>query len=260
MSTVTRGATTRTLLRGLMLLEMIGNAADGATLPELAASTELDRRTVTRLLDTLLDSGWTYWSSEDRTYRLAGKALALSHDESNRVDLRALATSHLSQLCDLWHETVCLGAVDGNDVVCLERVLPNREVRVVSTPGQRMPITRTALGKAYLAALPAEEAEWLARELSDVGRAARTAPDTSAFRQDLARTVERGYAVDLAEADPDITCVGSAVTDVTGRPVAMIGVSAPTYRMRGQIDRVGQSCALAATSISVTLGDAGRID
>src|SRR6478672_724122 len=89
-------ATTRTLLRGLTLLEMIGDAPD------------------------------------DRRYRLAGKALALSHDYTNRVDLRALAMPLLSELRDQWDETVHLGVIEGNDVVYVERLAPSATVQVVS--------------------------------------------------------------------------------------------------------------------------------
>src|SRR5205809_1043717 len=54
--------TTRTLLRGLTLLEMIGEARDGATVTDLASQTGLDKGTASRLLATLRDAGWAYQS------------------------------------------------------------------------------------------------------------------------------------------------------------------------------------------------------
>lgn len=250
--------TTRTLLRGLTLLEMIGDARDGATVTDLAAGAGLDKGTVSRLLGTLRDAGWANQSPEDRRYRLAGKALALSHDYTNRVDLRALAMPLLSHLRDTWDETVHLGVIEGNEVVYVERLEPRAVVRVVSIVGQRMPIASTAMGKAYLSSLPPEEMERRAREQELVQRTPHSLTDHTALLADLAKSARRGYAVDREENDPEITCVGSAVTDVTGRPIATISVSGPSYRMKKRVTDVGSSCAEAAASISASLGDASK--
>jgi len=252
--------TTRTLLRGLTLLEMISDARDGATVTDLAAGTGLDKGTVSRLLGTLRDAGWANQSPEDRRYRLAGKALALSHDYTNRVDLRELAMPLLSELRDRWNETVHLGVIEGNEVVYVERLAPSVVVQVVSTVGQRMPVPSTAMGKAFLAALPAEEMERRAREQTLERRTDHSIVTMDDFLADLARSAKRGYAIDHEENDPEITCVGSAVTDVTGRPIATISVSGPSYRMKKQVEGVGASCAEVAASISAALGDATRAE
>jgi DNA-binding IclR family transcriptional regulator len=253
----TRG-TTRTLLRGLTLLELISDARDGATVTDLAAAANLDKGTVSRLLGTLRDAGWAYQSPEDRRYHLAGKALALSHDYTNRVDLQELAVPLLSRLRDAWNETVHLGTIEGNEVVYVERLEPTAAVRVVSIVGQRMPIASTAMGRAFLAALPAEERERRAMEQELVYRTDHSITDYDAFLAELVKSARRGYAVDREENDPQVTCVGSAVTDVTGRPIATISVSGPSYRMRKLIAEIGTSCAEAAASISAALGDAAK--
>lgn len=249
--------TTRTLLRGLAVLEMIAEARDGATVTDLAAGTGLDKGTVSRLLSTLREAGWAYQSA-DRRYRLAGKALALSHGYTNRVDLRALAMPLLSELRDSWDETVHLGVIEGNEVVYVERLEPANPVRVVSIVGQRMPIASTAMGKAYLSALPADECERRAKEQELVACTDYSTTDQAKFLVDLVASAQRGYAVDRQENYLEIICVGSAVTDVTGRPIATISVSGPAYRMDRRVAELGASCAAAAKAISVALGDAGK--
>jgi DNA-binding IclR family transcriptional regulator len=161
----------------------------------------------------------------------------------------------LSGLRDQWNETVHLGVIEGNDVVYVERLAPSATVQVVSIVGQRMPIPSTAMGKAFLAALPAEERERRAGEQELVRRTAHSIVDHARFVADLILSEDRGYAIDQEENDPEITCVGSAVTDVTGRPIATISVSGPSYRMNKQVDAVGRSSAAAAKSISAALGD-----
>lgn len=250
--------TTRTLLRGLTLLEMIGDARDGATVTELAAGSELDKGTVSRLLSTLREAGWANQSPDDRRYRLAGKALALSHDYTNRVELRTLAMPLLARLRDEWNETVHLGVIEGNEVVYVEKLAPTQNVQVVSIVGQRMPLASTAMGKAYLSSLPVEEMNRRAKEQELVQRTEHSIIRPEDFVADLVTSAGRGYAVDAQENDIETTCVGSAVTDVTGRPIATISVSGPTYRMTGRVDEIGRSCAVVAASISTALGDATK--
>ena len=250
--------TTRTLLRGLTLLEMISEARAGATVTDLAIGTGLDKGTVSRLLATLRAAGWANQSPEDRRYRLAGKALALSHDYTNRVDLRALAIPLLSELRDEWDETVHLGVIEGDDVVYVERLEPTAVVRVVSIVGQRTPVPRTAMGKAFLAALPADEREVRVKEMRLEASTDRTITDQDRLLADLERSARRGYAVDNRENASDVICVGSAVTDVTRRPIATISVSGPAYRMKDHITEIGKSCIVAARSISAALGDSTK--
>ncbi len=253
-------ATTRTLLRGLTLLELISEARDGATVTDLAGESGLDKGTVSRLLATLRDAGWAHQSPEDRRYRLAGKALALSHDYTNRVDLRALAMPRLSQLRDEWNETVHLGVIEGNEVVYVERLESLQPVRVVSIIGQRMPIATTAMGKAFLAALPETERVRRVRDLPLQPRTARSVASVEALLVDLRLTAERGYAVERQENDDDVACVGAVITDVTEKAIASISVSGPAYRMERRLEEVGAACAAAATSISVALGDATKAE
>ena len=119
-----------------------------------------------------------------------------------------------------------------------------------------MPIASTAMGKAFLSAMPVEERTRRMKGLRLVMRTDETITNPADFLADLAASAERGYAVDHEENDAEITCVGSAVTDVTGRPIATISVSGPSYRMNSQVDAVGASCAAAAASISTALGAA----
>lgn len=254
----TQRGTTRTLLRGLTLLEMISAARDGATVTDLAAEAELDKGTVSRLLATLRDAGWAYQSPDDRRYRLAGKALSLSHDYTNRVDLRTLALPLLADLRDAWEETVHLGIVEGDEVVYIERLEPEATVRVVSIVGQRMPLASTAMGKAFLAALPPDERQQRVLGLRLVPHTEHTVTDPAQLLAELEEIAERGYAVDREETTREVTCAGAPVTDVTGRPVATISVCGPSYRMKRRLAAIGVACATTAATISVALGDSQK--
>jgi DNA-binding IclR family transcriptional regulator len=166
----------------------------------------------------------------------------------------------LSELRDEWNETVHLGVIERDEVVYIERLEPTAPVRVVSIVGQRMPIASTAMGKAFLSVLPDDE---MARRAADQRLHPRTAhsiTDLPRFMADLRASARRGYAIDDRENQDEVICVGSAVTDVTARPIATISVSGPAYRMESRIATIGESCAGAAASISAALGDAAHAE
>lgn len=244
-------STTRTLARGLRLLELIGEARDGATVTELAAAAGLDKGTVSRLLATIRSAGWADQSETDRKYRLAGKALSLSHDNANHVDVRVLARRHLAKLRERWNETVNLGIVEGHDVLYIEVVHSTAVVRVMSVIGMRMRLLTTALGQAYISALPDDDVKELITLLPEAPKSAR---QRAKLLADLKACRERGYAIDDELNQPEVICVGSAIVDVSGSPIATLSISGPSYRMRPRISEVGASVRDAATAISVALG------
>ena len=247
-------ATIRTLARGLRLLELMGDAFDGATVTQLSARAGLDKATVSRLLATIREAGWAVQSPTDRRYRLAGKALALSHDRSNHVDVRVLAQAQLARLRERWNETVNLAIVEGGDVLYIDVDYSTAPVRVMSTIGQRMPLTKTALGQTFLSRMTGDELRALLAALED---APKTAGELDAFMAELAACQERGYAIDDELGTPEVVCVGAPIIDVSGSPIASLSVTGPAYRMRPLIDDIGRSCIAAAAAVSAALGAPG---
>jgi DNA-binding IclR family transcriptional regulator len=110
------------------------------------------------------------------------------------------------------------------------------------------------MGRAYLAAFPVDEMRRMVSDLSLVKLTSRTIVTRKRLLAELHTSALRGYAIDAQESDNDIICVGSAVIDVTGRPVGAISISGPAYRMHTIVPKVGQACLVAARSISVALG------
>src|SRR5680860_1204002 len=72
-----RSSGSRTLSRGLALLNALGEHNDGATVSGLAETTGLDRAVLYRLLDTLVGEGFVTRDQETRKYRLGLSMLEL---------------------------------------------------------------------------------------------------------------------------------------------------------------------------------------
>ena len=66
--------TTRTLLRGLDVIEALSVADSGGSGPSaIGDAVGLDKATVSRLLRTLVDAGWVRRDPRTRHYRLSGR-------------------------------------------------------------------------------------------------------------------------------------------------------------------------------------------
>ena len=61
-------------------------------------------------------------------------------------------------------------------------------------------------------------------------RTARTVTSKEHLKTRLARVRAQGYAEEIEENEDNIRCLGGAITDREGYPVAAISLTAPTFR------------------------------
>lgn len=241
--------TTRTLLRGLRLLELIADGSDGSV-TQLAAAADLDKGTVSRLLTTLREAGYVRQGTARGRYELTGKVLHLASAYSNQLDLRGVAHPHLVGLGREVDETVHLGVLEGDRVVYIDKVEAQRSIRMVSSLGHTEPVCTTALGRSMLSRLPVAEREQLVRRIEPVALTSRTTTDPDKLLALLAECERRGYAVDDEENQDHVTCVGAAIVDSLGTPVAALSCSGPSYRVAVRIDEIGVLTQRTALAIS----------
>lgn len=249
------GAPTRTLHRGLRVLELLAEQAgdSGLGVSEVAAAAGLDKATALRLLQTLGTLGYAYRDPETKAYRLTGKLLGLSESFRSNLEVPRRIRPFLTRLRDETGQTVHFGVREGNRVVYILKLESNSPVLIASAIGQSMPVNTTSLGKAMLAAMSDAEYERVLAELDFERRTERSFTDPRAFRQEIDRTRERGFAVDDRENESSITCVGSALVDGTGAVVGAISVAGPSYVIESRVDEFGRLCRDTAMTIRALL-------
>ncbi|WP_245534434.1 IclR family transcriptional regulator [Xylanimonas cellulosilytica] len=219
--------------KALLALDALARAgAGGAPLAELAADVGVHKATLHRTLAALRHRGYAE-QTPDGSYRLGAAALVLGGTflrEENLPDLLRPALEALSAQVD---ELVHLGALAGREIVYLDKVEPQRAVRVWSAVGRHRPAATTALGRAWLAA--AEAAGTLLDDAA-LARLAGDDADPRALRRAVDAARERGYGEENEENEPGISCVAVAVLR-EGRPVAAVSITAPAERLSGQARR-----------------------
>lgn len=226
-----RSTGSRTLARGLALLNALGDTQDGATVSGLAEATDLDRAVLYRLLDTLTDEGFVTRDPDTRRYRLGLSMLELGVRAAQGLEVRRLAGPPLRSLSEDTNETACLAVRDREDLVVVEVIEPgDRFVSVNYRVGFRHPLGVAAHGRALLAFLP-----------------------EGAREQSLQVVRQRGVAYTRDELEPGASGVAAPVFDHTGRAVAAVGIVAPTARLP-EPETVALRVLRAAREISERLG------
>jgi IclR family transcriptional regulator, acetate operon repressor len=247
------GARSGTLERGLRLLQFFASAGE-ATPAEAAKATGLSRSATYRIADRLLGWGFLELNPATEALRLGSEAVRLGMAALASLEVTTVAPPHLRALADQTRETVNLAVVDGDAVVYIHKEEGTLAVKMTAQLGTRRPLHCTALGKAYLAALPARELEARMAGLELARFTAATITDPAALGAELDRVRERGFAVDQEEVEEGVYCLGAAVRDHRQLPVAVISVAGPAYRVRGRADQLGGLVAETAAAISRRLG------
>lgn len=247
--------TTRTLNRGLEILEKLGTAGEfGLGASAIADDVALDKATVTRLLRTLVEAGYVRQDPVTKKYRLTGKLIRLASGVAVSLDLRRVARPHLLALRDRVGETVNLGVLEDLSVYYVDKLESENSIRLVSAIGQTMPLHSTALGKAILAVLPQAERDDICRRIRFVPQTDRTIGDLPTFEAEIRTTQTRGYAIDDRENEPLAACVAAAIIGSDGRPVGAISVSAPHFLVHDQLHDLGAQVMATAAQVSWELG------
>jgi IclR family transcriptional regulator, KDG regulon repressor len=219
---------------------------------ELSKSSGIGRSKVHRLLDTLRYLGFVEHDEVSKKYRLGLRTFELAAAASSRFDLGPAARQALQQLALTTGETVCVGVLQGSEIIWVDSVRGFGPLRLEVDLGTRTPPNCVALGKAILAfESPERVANILARPLPALTRNSITDPER--LREELNRVRESGYALDDEESFPGVRCVATPILDYAGLPVAAIAIAGSAARLSiSRLTAFVQPLKETAERISVT--------
>ncbi len=126
---------------------------------EIADRTELPNSTVSRLTYTLLKLGYLVYDDTTGRYRIGVPVLSLGYASLGGSWLRDIAQPKMQRLADECGDGV-LVALGGRDDMSMTYVAVARSVGVISLQlnvGSRISLTRSAMGRAYIAGVGAAE-------------------------------------------------------------------------------------------------------
>ena len=215
----------------LVLESLAGRGSAGVR--ELHGVVGLSVATVHRILSTLVDLGYVRRNPQTERYELTYKILVLGHSVTQHSGVIQLAHPLLEQLSAQAGETVHFAERSGASIRYIDKVVPSTGVVVMSSYlGMELPLYSTAVGKAIMADLPADEVEEIWNRSDRIPYTPNTISAPEELRRQLEEVRASGVAYDWEERELGISCVAVDILDVTGKPVYAVSFSSSNARMK----------------------------
>lgn len=246
-------AQTRSLERGLAALEFVATAGE-ASVSETAAALGLPRPSAHILLTTLTAAGYLRQARRRGRYRMDLRVLKVARELLVRLPVRERAAPLLYELAQATGLSAYLAVLSHGEIVTVDRVVPRPRRQASVDVGTANPAYASSMGKALLAHLPPEELEAYLAEVHLEPITERTITSVPAFRNELTRVREQGYALSEGEHLPGVRSVAAPVFNVAEEAVAAVCVRHYTPAGHPVPESLIETVVEVAERMSHTLG------
>jgi IclR family transcriptional regulator, blcABC operon repressor len=246
--------------RAALILDELAAARSALGVTEIARRLSLPKSSVLNLCNSLVEVGLA--RRRQGGFALGSKVVHLSAAYLSCVSI----VHEFQEVClerpAALEETTQLAVLDGQlSVVYLARRDGTQPVRLSSDIGRSLPATCTAVGRAILAQLPADE---LRARLPPTGQLPTLTPGSIASTDELMSDLEQirrdGFAFDDEQTAEGVVCLGAAVPSGPGEERAAVSftflkarassrrIKSLSAEIRGIADDLGERIGRPATS------------
>ena len=197
--------------RCFSVLEYLSTSAKALPLKQIASACDLPVATTHRFLDSLISLGYVAHEIGGY-YKLTYKLLEVASRNVSRSSLISIAKPHLDKLSERLHESVHLVVRDNTDILYVYKVTQIiGSIQMASRIGMRLPMYRTAVGKAILSTLSDSEIKEIFEESEIIKVTDNTVTTIEALMAQIHKTRITGYAFDDEENEKGILCIGTTL-------------------------------------------------
>lgn len=230
-ATATDNVTQSTLIRAFMLLETMMKADKPLTSAYLAEDLDLPKATVHRIAQQLEEEGLLQREANGKRFvgglrlrRLATSVLTNSVMTGSRHMILQGLSQEINETCNLT-------ALDGNELIYLDRIESNWPYRIYLPVGSHLPLHCTAAGKLLLASMkPAWRLRYL-KAASLEKYTSKTILELNELRDQLKVIVDKGVGYDAGEYIDGMIALAVPVKNEIGDVLYSIAVHAPSARV-----------------------------
>jgi DNA-binding IclR family transcriptional regulator len=196
---------------------------------EIALRTNLPKPTVSRLTYTLTKLGYLTPVPRFEKYQLAPSAMALGYAALANLGLRHLSEPFREDVMRATGGAVAVGGRDRHSMIYFGQSRNGLTLGVQLDVGSRIPIATTAMGRAYIWALPLDDRAVLLRELREHygGRWPKLRDGIERSGETVAK---HGFAISAGEWQADVAAVGVALMLNDGTGPYAFNCGAPAFR------------------------------
>uniref|UniRef100_Q07K24 Transcriptional regulator, IclR family n=1 Tax=Rhodopseudomonas palustris (strain BisA53) TaxID=316055 RepID=Q07K24_RHOP5 len=222
---------------------------------EIAARTGLPKPTISRLTYTLCKLGYLTQVPRFEKYQLAPPALALGYAALANLGVRHLSEPFREELMRQTGGAVAIGARDRHNMIYFGQARSSLTIGVQLDVGSRVPIATTAMGRAYLWALPDDERAALLRDLRE-HYGSRWSKMKDGIERAGEMIAKRGFAISAGEWQDDIGAAGVALRLNDGTGPYAFNCGAPAFRFTEErlLNDIGPRLLAMVRNIETALG------
>ncbi len=225
-----KGKIQESIKKAVLLLSELTGRHGPSRVTELSRALDMPKATVHRILNILCDDNVVV-KTQDGRYKVGPTVLLWSGAYRFSTGVVEFAAPWLRKLRDATNETVHLSVYNNGVAQYVDRLDSTRNVTLRwSRLGSAMPLYCTGAGRAILSRLPREELDAYLDTAELAPRTPKTVTSKDELKTMLARFRVQGYTEDIEENEVDIRCIGGAIVDKSGYPVAAISITAPVFR------------------------------
>jgi DNA-binding IclR family transcriptional regulator len=224
---------------------------------EIAARTNLPKPTVSRLTYTLTKLGYLAQVSRFDKYQLAPPAMAIGYAALSNLGIRGIAELHMHKLAEVTGGDVAVGARDRLSMMYFAQCRGASAWSAGLDTGSRIPISTTAMGRAYLFTLPEDQLAELLEIIRN--RTGDKWPVIYAGIQRAGETMAKyGFTISAGEWLDDVHGVGVALRMNDGTGPYAFNCGAPSFRFNEDklIHEVGPRLVAMVRDIEAVLDGA----
>jgi DNA-binding IclR family transcriptional regulator len=224
---------------------------------EIAARTNLPKPTVSRLTYTLTKLGYLTPVPRFEKYQLAPSAMALGYAALANLGVRHLSEPFREEVMRETGGAVAVGGRDRHSMIYFGQSRNGLTLGVQLDVGSRIPIATTAMGRAYVWALPDDDRTALLRELRE-HYGSRWAKLRDGIERSGEMVAKHGFAISAGEWQDDVHAVGVALKLNDGTGPYAFNCGAPAFRFTEDRLRhdIGPRLVAMVRNIEAALGGA----
>jgi DNA-binding IclR family transcriptional regulator len=229
------GTTVPAAARSMALFEVFARERRELTKSELARLMDLPESSCSDLLNTLYDLGYVSRTAASKRYYPTGRLLNAATLITENDPLGLFGNEAASLLGQKVDETCTFGIVDGANAKLLSVYEGTHRLRYVVNAGDRVSLHGTALGKAMLGALPAQERAGVLR-LQPLRRLTEsTTTEVAKLEKEIEKSRARGWYQAREESAADVWSI--AISGLVGTTPVGLSMVGPADRMRDNEQR-----------------------
>ncbi|QPF84538.1 IclR family transcriptional regulator [Bradyrhizobium genosp. L] len=222
---------------------------------EIAARTRLPKPTISRLTYTLTKLGYLTPVPKFEKYQLAPSAMALGYAALANLGVRHLSEPYREEVMRATGGAVAVGGRDRHSMIYFGQSRNGLALGVQLDVGSRVPIATTAMGRAYIWALPPDDRAALLRELRD-HYGSRWTKMRDGIERSGETVAKYGFTMSAGDWQDDVAAVGVALTLNDGTGPYAFNCGAPAFRFTEDrlLNDIGPRLVAMVRNIEQALG------